>query len=157
MVGFSCSLTSFSQKVESNSSSLLQIYSLSVKIMALTQSFNCIMDVSIYYRLIGWGYSNYIKLMITTLRSVISTDIIMAVVDHLYCYADIWQCMGGLGALVVELDNAQQSLKARGQQSRLLFDLLELDGGRYLTPASRDRINYEIIQFTMVSYCAAVP
>ena len=78
----------------------------------------------------------------------------MAVVDHLYCYADIWRCMGCLGVLVVELDNAQQSLKARGHQSRLPFDLLELDGGRYLTPASRDRINYEIIQFTMVSYCA---
>ena len=95
--------------------------------------------------------------MITTLRSVTSTDIVMAVVDHVYCYADIWQCMGGLGTLVVELDNAQQALKARGHQSRLPFDLLELDGGRYLTPASRDRINLEINNFTSVScYAQAV-
>jgi hypothetical protein len=142
---------SLSKQMGSNSSTLLQIYSLSVEIMALARSFDCIMDVSCLHLAYRVTAQNHTKLMVTTLRNIISTDTIMSVVDHLHRYANIWQCMGSLGTLVVELDTAQQALKVRGHQSRLPFDLLELDGGRYLTPTSRDRINSEIVYFTLVS------
>jgi len=109
------------------------------------------MDVSCLHLAYRVTAQNHTKLMVTTLRNIISTDVIMSVVDHLHRYANIWQCIGSLGTLVVELDTAQQALKVRGHQSRLPFDLLELDGGRYLTPISRDRINSEIVYFTLVS------
>ncbi|KAK2467842.1 hypothetical protein APHAL10511_000137 [Amanita phalloides] len=119
------------QQSESESLNFLQIYALSVEMMTLSRSFDCMMD-----------------LLITILRCALSIDVVMAVVDQLHHYADTWLCMGGLGNLVVELDAAHQALKARGHQSRLPFDLIELDGGRYLTPASRERINSDIEHFT---------
>ncbi|KAF8621541.1 hypothetical protein AX15_007713 [Amanita polypyramis BW_CC] len=120
------------QQADSDPSTFLQVYSLSVEMMALAKCFDCMMD-----------------LIISVLKNVISTEVAMAIVDHLYRYADIWQCIGCLGNLVLELDAADQALKARGHQSRLPFDLLQLDGGRYLSPVSHDRINSDIVHFTL--------
>src|SRR6266576_4131681 len=118
MFSFSCRLMLLSKQMGSISSTLLQIYSLSVEIMALARSFDCIMDVSCLHLAYRVTAQNHTKLMVTTLRNIISTDVIMSVVDHLHRYANIWQCIGSLGTLVVELDTAQQALKVRGHQSR---------------------------------------
>ncbi|KAF8629229.1 hypothetical protein AX17_005811 [Amanita inopinata Kibby_2008] len=109
----------------------VQVYSSSVELMGLAKCFDCILDVSL-----------------TALRNPVSTEVVMAIVDVLYRYADIWQCMNAMRDVVLELDTAYQILKGRGQQSRLPYDLLALDAGRYLSAGTRDRINYDIVQFT---------
>lgn len=121
-----------SQTADPNCSSSLQIYATSIELMALAKAFDCIMN-----------------LIFALLQCANSIDIAMASVDYLYRYEDIWRCMGTMGKLVVQLDATQQALKAKGHRSRLIFDVLKLDGGRYLSPAALDRINYDIVHFTL--------
>jgi hypothetical protein len=92
------------------------------------------------------------KLIFALLQDATSTDILMACVDYIYRYEDIWHCMDALQKLVVQLDATQQTLKAQGYRPRLLINLLKLDGGRYLSPAALDRINSDIVHFTSVRY-----
>ncbi|PFH52051.1 hypothetical protein AMATHDRAFT_57831 [Amanita thiersii Skay4041] len=116
---------------QNDHSAMLQVLPISIELMAFAKCFDSILEF-----------------MLEILRNAISVEVIPAVLDNLRRYSDIWQCMGVMEHIVSELDNAHQLLKARGQQSRLPLDLLEMDGGRYLSPVSHDRISSDIAHFT---------
>ncbi|KAJ7039194.1 hypothetical protein C8F04DRAFT_1087468 [Mycena alexandri] len=113
---------------------LLTWYSVCVELMVTTKCFNSALD-----------------LIVCALQHSATVDLLTAVIDTVYRFTCIWNCMNVTGIIVNSLFAAHQRWKKnRGGEFRALLDLLvEFDDGRYLDEASRSHVNADISSFTL--------
>nr|GAT57732.1 predicted protein [Mycena chlorophos] len=96
-------------------------------------------------------FDSALELSLCALQHSNAVDLLTAVVDNLYRFARIWNCMNVTGTIVTALFATHKRWKkTRGREFRALLNaLMDFDGGRFLDEASRAQVNADIASFTL--------
>ncbi|KAF7321446.1 Med12 domain-containing protein [Mycena kentingensis (nom. inval.)] len=90
-------------------------------------------------------------LILFALQHSTTADLLTVVIDALYRFTCIWNCMNVTGDLVRALYSTHKRWKKiRGGEFRALLNaLVNLDGGRFLDDASRIQVQADMASFTL--------
>lgn len=129
----------------------LEIYCISVELMAHLKCFESVLDVSSGCIAVNYVFRST-QLTVFVLEHATTIDILSVVINALQRFATIWACMDVMGNITSALYNAHQVWKARGIQCRpLLALLLDFDNNTHLDSLSRERITTDVAAFSLVS------
>ncbi|KAJ3781694.1 hypothetical protein GGU10DRAFT_98188 [Lentinula aff. detonsa] len=121
------------QEFDVSHSGILKSYDVAVELMTQTDCFDAMLDLTIYM-----------------LEHCSTEELLLAVIDTFRRHAVIWASMDVKGVIINALDFVHHSWKMRGIQSKPLLALLvEFDGGRYLSDASREEVRTDLAAFTL--------
>ncbi|KAJ7072521.1 hypothetical protein C8F01DRAFT_1104256 [Mycena amicta] len=96
-------------------------------------------------------FHSALELNLCALQHSTTVDLLTAVIDTLYRFACIWNCMNVTGTIVAALYSTHKRWKkTRGGEFRALLNaLVDFDGGRFLDEASRAQVHADIASFTL--------
>ncbi|KAF7301177.1 Med12 domain-containing protein [Mycena indigotica] len=96
-------------------------------------------------------FHSVLELSLCALQRSTTVELLTAVIDTLYRFGCIWNCMNVMGTIANALFAAHKRWKkTRGGEFRALLNaLVDFDGGRFLDEISRAQVDADITSFTL--------